>query len=72
MGIVDFETATEIYHNYCSLKEKLEDAKDKIKQLESSCADFQYYLTILNALEFANLKNYGRYEDTINRFLKES
>ena len=71
MEVVDFETAVETYDNYRILIEELEEARADLKEIEESCGDLRYYLNIFDALNYANMKNYGRYDDTINRFLKE-
>ena len=71
MEVVDMELAIETYDRYRILLEELEDAIADLKEIEDSCTELKYYQSILSGLEYANKKNYGRYEDAINRFLNE-
>ena len=71
MEAVDMELALETYDRYRMLEEELEDAREDLKNIEESCGDLKYYLNILDALEYANKKNFGRYEETINKFLED-
>ena len=71
MEVIDMERAVDTYDEYRVLIEELEDARSDLKQIEESCGELKYYLSVLDALEYANKKNYGRYEDTINKFLSD-
>ena len=71
MEVVDIETAMETYDSYRNLVDELMEAKDALNEIENSNKDLKYNLSILDALEFATKKNYGRYDGTILKFLSE-